>query len=242
VTARAADEGGVGGRDHPGENDEYALRRRSPALGRTGTSAGFFGNDWEDRVTRQVRALATLMSLSLLLGVGCGGDDDDAEPVRDLDTTTTGDASDTTADDTADTTVPPDTPEAAAIAAYEQGWASLFEAAANPPNPMHPALRESFTERAADTMVGIVVGLQDAGHYAVGEMETHPVVVNATDQVVTLRDCTIERSITYEVGTDAIVEDEPNPPGLPRLVEVTNQDGTWRVSLIDTPEGTCTPE
>ena len=186
------------------------------------------------------RVLAALASAVLAVGMAaCGGDDgatDDAE----TETETDGAASSETAPevDEAATTAAP-SPEEQAIAAYEAGWVAEFEAL-NPPNPQHPALGEAFTGEAAQSIINIVIETQNAGQYYVGSMETNPEVVSVTGSSVLLKDCTVEDSTTYDAVTDAVVEAGPYPPRT-REVEVVNQDGTWRVSVIRTLEEPCTP-
>lgn len=189
---------------------------------------------------RTTRALALAAGGLVVLGslTACGGDDDggDASAVEDLDTTTTeagGDADSTT------TTTQSDSPEAQAIAAYEAAWAAMFTAS-DPPNPMHPDLSATLTGAARDSIVAVVVEQQNAGQRTAGSMETHPEPVSVTGSEVRLRDCTVEQSTTYDVASGAVVE---GPSGTPRAreVEVVNQDGTWRVSVITTLEEPCTP-
>jgi hypothetical protein len=184
----------------------------------------------------QARALVWAAALTLVLGLaacGGGGDDDDAEASGD-----TPSESSTTEPDGTTTTAPP-TPEEQAIAAYEASWDAEF-VALNPPNPLHPGLTDVFTGEAAQTIAGIIVETQNAGQYYVGSMETHPTVASATAEEVLLNDCTIENSTTYDATTGAVVETGPYPPRS-RQIEVVNQDGTWRVSVIRTLEDPCTP-
>jgi hypothetical protein len=180
----------------------------------------------------------TLVALTALAFVvaGCGGDDDGGEASG---TSAAAEDGSTTTSPAAATTAAPATPEGHAMAAYERAWEAEFEAL-NPPNPEHPALTESFTGVAAQSIVGIIVAAQDDGHYTVGSMQTNPEAVSVTADKVLLRDCTTEDSISYDMATDAVVEQGPYPPRS-REVEVVNQDGTWRVSLIRTLEEPCTP-
>jgi len=185
------------------------------------------------------RVLAALAGALLVVGIAaCGGDDADADD--DAETETEGAASSESAPevDEAATTAAP-SPEEQAIAAYEAGWVAEFEAL-NPPNPQHPALGEAFTGQAAQSIIDIVLETQNAGQYYVGSMETNPEVVSVTGSSVLLKDCTVEDSTTYDAVTDAVVEAGPYPPRS-REVEVVNQDGTWRVSVIRTLEEPCTP-
>ncbi|HKA83970.1 MAG TPA: hypothetical protein VKD21_08905 [Acidimicrobiales bacterium] len=182
----------------------------------------------------------TFAALAVLAFVvaGCGGDDGGGGSGESADTTAAAKDEGTTQADTS-TTAAPATPEEQAIAAYERAWAAEFEAL-NPPNPEHPALSESFTGVAAQSVVEIIVAAQDDGHYTVGSMQTNPEAVSVTADKVLLRDCTIEDSTSYDMATDAVLEQGPYPPRS-REVEVVNQGGTWRVSLIRTLEESCTP-
>lgn len=183
----------------------------------------------------------SLAALTVLVFVvaGCGGDDDGGGGGESADTTAAvGDETTTTKPDTS-TTAAPAPPEEQAIAAYERAWGAEFEAL-DPPNPEHPALSESFTGVAAQSVVEIIVAAQDDGHYTVGSMQTNPEAVSVAADKVLLRDCTVEDSTSYDMATDAVIEQGPYPPRS-REVEVVNQAGTWRVSLIRTLEEPCTP-
>jgi hypothetical protein len=190
-------------------------------------------------VRRPTRALALVAAGLAALGsvAACGGDDDggDASAVEDLDTTTTEDGG----GESTTSTTQSDSPEAQAIAAYEAAWAAMFTAS-DPPNPMHPDLSATLTGVARDSIVAVVVEQQNAGQRTAGSMETHPEAVSVTGSEVRLRDCTVEQSTTYDIASGAVVE---GPSGTPRAreVEVVNQDGTWRVSVITTLEDPCTP-
>ncbi|MGH9228595.1 MAG: hypothetical protein ACRD07_07640 [Acidimicrobiales bacterium] len=181
--------------------------------------------------------LAALTALAFVVA-GCGGDDDgeaaDATATAEAESSTT-----TEADAEAGTTTVPPTPEEQAIAAYERAWEAEFEAL-NPPNPEHPRITESFTGVAAQSIVGVIVEAQQDGHYTVGSMQTNPEPVSVTEEKVLLRDCTVEESTSYDSATDAVLDQGPYPPRS-REVEVVNQDGTWRVSVIRTLEESCTP-
>jgi hypothetical protein len=179
----------------------------------------------------------TLVALTALvfMAASCGGDDDGGEAGAQA--RITADETTTARPDTS--TTAPDAPEERAIAAYERAWEAEFEAL-NPPNPAHPALSESFTGVAAQSIVEIIVAAQDDRHYTVGSMQTSPQVVSVTADKVLLRDCTIEDSTSYDMATDAVIEQGPYPPRS-REIEVVNQSGTWRVSLIRTLEEPCTP-
>lgn len=180
--------------------------------------------------------LAPALAIVVALGLSACGDDDDASSG-----TTVDDGATTTAgDDVATTgTTGAATPEQQAVAAYERAWEAEFEAL-DPPNPQHPALRQSFTGPAAAAITDIVVTAQMDGHYTVGSMETHPTVVSATAEEVRLRDCTVEDSTSYDSATDEVREQGPYPPRS-REVLVVNDGGTWRVSEIETLEEPCTP-
>ena len=188
------------------------------------------------RINARVLAGALLVVGIAACGADADADVDDAE----TETETDGAASSEGAPevDEAATTAAP-SPEEQAIAAYEAGWVAEFEAL-NPPNPQHPALGEAFTGEAAQSIINIVIETQNAGQYYVGSMETNPQVVSVTGSSVLLKDCTVEDSTTYDAVTDAVVEAGPYPPRT-REVEVVNQDGTWRVSVIRTLEEPCTP-
>ena len=181
----------------------------------------------------------TLAALTVVAFVvaGCGGDDDGGGD-ESADTAAADGETTTTQADTS-TTAAQETPEEQAIAAYERAWEAEFEAL-DPPNPEHPALSESFTGVAAKSIVEIIVAAQDDGHYTVGSMQTNPEAVSVTADKVLLRDCTVEDSTSYDTTTDAVLEQGPYPPRS-REVEVVNQAGTWRVSLIRTLEEPCTP-
>jgi hypothetical protein len=168
------------------------------------------------------------------LVAACGDDDGD-------DRADTGDATTTTgSDDDADTTTTaePATPEELAIAAYVRGWEVEFKAL-DPPNPMHPELGEVFTGDAAQSIGEIIVNAKNAGQRHVGSMQTNPTVASSTSEKVLLKDCTVEQSTTYD-ASGAVVDQGTYPPRS-REIEVVNQDGTWRVSVIRTLEEPCTP-
>jgi hypothetical protein len=133
----------------------------------------------------------------------------------------------------------PVTPEALAIAAYQRSWEVEF-AALNPPNPQDPRLGEVFTGKALQSITDIIVRFKQDGRYAVGYMETHPRIVSVTPDKVVLSDCTVEHSTEYDQVTGAIRDQGPYPPRS-REIEVVNQSGTWRVSVIRTPPQPCTP-
>jgi hypothetical protein len=181
------------------------------------------------------RALAAAV-VTLLLGLAaCGGGDDDT----DAEASDAAESETTTTEVDEPTTTAAPTPEEQAIAAYQAAWDAEF-VALNPPNPLHPGLTESFTGVAAQTIAGIIVEAKNAGQYYVGSMETHPQIASATSDKVLLRDCTVENSTTYDAATGAVVEAGPYPPRS-REIEVVNQEGTWRVSVIRTLEEPCTP-
>jgi len=175
-----------------------------------------------------------LLLLVAPLAAACGGDDGDRADTGDAGTTT---ESDDDADATT-TTAEPATPEELAIAAYLRGWEVEFKAL-DPPNPMHPELGEVFTGEAAQSIGDIIVNAKNAGQRSVGSMVTNPTVASSTSEKVLLKDCTVEQSTTYD-ATGAVVDQGPYPPRS-REIEVVNQDGTWRVSVIRTLEEPCTP-
>jgi hypothetical protein len=175
-----------------------------------------------------------LLVLVAPLAAACGDDGDGADTGDARGTTTeSDDAADTTA-----TTAEPATSEELAIAAYVRGWEVEFKAL-DPPNPMHPELGEVFTGAAAQSITDIIVNAQSAGQRSVGSMVTNPTVASSTSEKVLLKDCTVEQSTTYD-ASGAVVDEGPYPPRS-REVEVVNQDGTWRVSVIRTLEEPCTP-
>jgi hypothetical protein len=192
-----------------------------------------------DRMTAPAWAVAAPAAALLVLTVAaCGGDDESSADTTDDTEGAAVEAEETTSGGDDTTTTAAATPDEQAVAAYEAAWEAMFTAS-NPPNPQHPVIGESLTGAAAQWVVGVVIEQQNNAQHTVGSMRTDPQVVSSTASEVRIRDCTVEDSTTYRAD-GSVVESGLSPPR-PRVVTVVNQDGTWRVSEIQTPEETCTP-
>jgi hypothetical protein len=142
------------------------------------------------------------------------------------------------ADDASTDGTAPDSPEALAIAAYQESWDESFRAL-NPPQET-PALSELMTGEALGERLASITSRKIEGHRVEGSMTTHPHVVRATSQEVVLDDCAVENSVEYDA--DGAVVDPAESVANNYQVTIVNEDGTWKVSDFERRDEPCTPE
>lgn len=135
--------------------------------------------------------------LGLVLMAGCGGDGAD----RAASPTSTGPPRSTTTLDRA-------AEERAVIDAYLAG-VDAFYAAANPPNPDHPALADTST---GPLLEGVRANLADLAARGVairkGEQTSqHPVVKRVAGRAAVIEDCAVDADVQFDIETGAIVDD-----------------------------------
>jgi hypothetical protein len=171
-----------------------------------------------------VAALAT--GLVTLAACGAGGD---GKATSDL-----GGAADdaATSDDTAG-----DSPEALAIAAYDESWKATFRAL-DPPQET-PELSQLMTGEALGERLATITARKLDGHRVEGSMTTHPDVVSASTTEVVLDDCAVENSVEYDAN--GLVVDPADNVAYNYRVTVVNEGGAWKVSDFERRDEPCTP-
>jgi hypothetical protein len=177
------------------------------------------------------RTLATLVASAVVtaLAVGaCGGDDDSAEPVDELDTGA-GEASGTTAAASAD--------EAAVVAAYEAHWQALL-AAGDPPDPQSPGLAETMTGDALRSAQNFMSTNASEGLALRGTYTHDAVVTTVTDTTATVEDCGEDGTSLVVASTGEAVESpDETPEGI--VAELAKENGAWKVSTLRYDEAVC---
>lgn len=168
--------------------------------------------------------------LGLVLMAGCGGDGPDRAASPTSPTSTAPPRSTTTLDRAAE--------EQAVIDAYLRQL-DAFYAAANPPNPDHPALAETST---GPLLEGVRSNLADLAARGVatrkGEQTTNnPLVVRLTGNVAVIEDCGVDADVQYDLETGAVVDDSVlTGKSVAKLVKVGE---TWLTAEITFTEQPC---
>jgi hypothetical protein len=177
------------------------------------------------------RTLATLVASAVVtaLAVGaCGGDDDSAEPVEDLDAGG-GQSTDTTADVTAD--------EAAVVAAYEAHWQALL-AAGDPPDPQSAGLVETMTGDALRSAQNFMSTNAAEGLALRGTYTHDAEATTVTDTTASVEDCGEDGTSLVVASTGEAVESpDETPEGVE--AELVKENGAWKVSTLRYDETVC---
>ncbi|MEO7556917.1 MAG: hypothetical protein ABIV94_09995 [Acidimicrobiales bacterium] len=187
------------------------------------------------------RALSSA-AVAVVLLAGCSGGSSRASSSGSSDSSST---SSTTASSVVTTTTSTTTttavaaPEQLALAAYRHGWDVLFQSL-NPPDPLAAPIVEAFTGAALQDTVNIINDTRGRGEYVTGTIALHPNVVDVTADTVTMTDCTVETSTTFDAATGGAKETGPYPPRN-RNITVSLVASTWKVAVIDPVEDPCTP-
>jgi hypothetical protein len=132
----------------------------------------------------------------------------------------------------------PDSPEALAVAAYNDSWAESFRAL-DPPQET-PELGQLMTGEALGERLATITTRAMEGHRVEGSMVTHPHVVSASSTEVVLDDCAVENSVEYDA--DGQVVDPADNVTYNYRVTVVNEGGAWKVSDFELRDEPCTPE
>jgi hypothetical protein len=132
----------------------------------------------------------------------------------------------------------PDSPEALAVAAYNQSWDESFRAL-DPPKET-PELSQLMTGEALGERLASIMSRAMEGHRVDGSMATHPHVVSVSSTEVVLDDCAVENSVEYDAGGQVV--DPAENVAYNYRVTVVNEGGAWKVSDFERREDPCTPE
>lgn len=159
---------------------------------------------------------ATWVAIACLLLAACsGGGDSSAEDSRASSSTTT-------------TTFDREAEEQAVIDAY-LAQLNAFYAAANPPNPDHPALAETATGALLDEVRANLTELATRGvGVRKGEGTTNnPRVTRLVGTVAAIEDCSTDADVQFRIDTGEILDDSVVYGRLgSRVVKI---DGRWMV-------------
>lgn len=161
-----------------------------------------------------------------LIAAGCGDDADAGEG------TTTTEATTTTED--------PVEAEEAVIAAYEAHW-EAYIAASDPPDPEAEALLEHTAGEALAQLQQAIRGFQAEGVGARGHYEHNARVVHVGTATATVEDCFADHTELYLLSSDAVV-DSGDGAGIDFRVELSLEDGTWKVTNMETDPQLCPRE
>jgi hypothetical protein len=160
--------------------------------------------------------------------IGCGGDDDDADPITDLDAGG-GDDADAT-DEAAD-------PAAAVVAAYEAHWQALL-AAGDPPDPQSPGLAETMTGDALRSAQNFMSANQAEGLALRGTYTNDAEATNVTESSATVEDCGEDgTSLVVAATGEAIESPDETPEGV--VAELVNENGAWKVTTLRYDNSVC---
>jgi hypothetical protein len=191
------------------------------------------GPAWEEEhaemtARRRAPLFLAAMATGLVTLAACGGGSGHA-------TTDLGGKADNeaTSDDTA-----ADSPEALAIAAYDESWKATFRAL-DPPEET-PELSQLMTGEALGERLATITSRKLDGHRVDGSMTTHPHVVSASSTKVVLDDCAVENSVEYDANNQVV--DPADNVAYNYRVTVINEDGSWKVSDFERRDEPCTPE
>ena len=131
------------------------------------------------------------------------------------------------------------TPAQLALAAYTAMWGDV-QAAGATSNYQDPRLAAHLGGKALLTVSENMAADQAHGIVELGTPVPHPRVLTATASTATLADCLDDTGwLTYYAATRALTD---TVPGGHRYVTatVTDENGTWKVTTLDTRgEGTC---
>ena len=161
------------------------------------------------------RAVTAVLLTAVRALVGCGGNDKETtEPA---------------------TTQPRDL-EAEVLAAYRAGWAAL-DAAADPPNPEHPALSETKTGPALAAIQQGLSGYRERGVVYRGTAEFSPRVVSVTPSRAEVEDCVLDHGKLIDGASGRVVQE---PSGVRKRWKsvMVIADGGWKAEDMRI-EGTC---
>lgn len=155
--------------------------------------------------------------MALVALTGCGGDDASSKA-----------------------TEPPATQprdlEAEVLAAYRAAW-EAFEAAADPPNPDHPALAETRTGVNLSAVQKNLGGYRERGVVYRGTAELRPRVISVTPTRAEVEDCILDQGMLYDGATGRAV-DEPATVRKRWKAVLVPVDGRWKAESMRI-EGTC---
>ncbi|MGH3627952.1 MAG: hypothetical protein ACRDRL_11005 [Sciscionella sp.] len=172
---------------------------------------------------RHVR-LAALATLVIAAAAACSHDRSTPAPRS---TITTGNAA-------------PPSFAAQALAAYEAMWTAV-QLASVTSNYTDPRLGDHLAGQAYTTISENMAVNKANGIIGLGQPVLHPRVISSNASTVTLADCMDDTHwLQYHAATHTLVD---NLPGGHRYstATVTNQNGTWKVTVIDTrADGSCT--
>lgn len=167
----------------------------------------------------------SLLALTLL-AAGCSGDDEsplDAAPT-------------TSAEPTADA----EDPEADALAAWEAYWDAVVEAqnTADADGVAADRLSAVAASEVVELELSIIERYQGYGLTRTGAPEFADVSVQVEDDTATVAGCVNEDDWGAVVDGEPVAEEDRGFE--PHGATLENQDGTWRVTELQVPEGlTC---
>jgi hypothetical protein len=176
--------------------------------------------------------MLAVVALAALVVAACGDDDTGA-------VTSIPSSGDRRSDATA-TTAGADSPQAQAVAVYEEGQTYLSDLLGHrPPDPTDPGLEDYFSGDALSGSRDVVAALLSDNEYADSTVTTDPHVVDASDDSVVLDDCLQEQVTRFDVTSG---EQKTTGSSSYNLhVTVLAAGGAWKVDQIEIREDPCTP-
>jgi hypothetical protein len=172
------------------------------------------------------RLVASAVVTALALGA-CGGDDDSAEPVEEIDAGA-GEVTGTTA---------ASAEEAAVVAAYEAHWQALL-AAGDPPDPQSPGLAETMTGDALRSAQNFMSTNAAEGLVLRGTYTHEADVTSVTDTTATIEDCGEDgTSLVVATTGESVEAPDETPEGV--VADLAKENGAWKVSTIRYDEAVC---
>jgi hypothetical protein len=176
-------------------------------------------DDWPSALrSRQGRTIAAIGLVGLALLASC-------------DRSANGDQQATATSTTAPTTTTVDPAKDAALAGYRAYW-DAYLAAADPMDPTSPALAQTATGPALESVQRSFLALRSAGKVIRGKLDLAPQVTDLEGTLATVEDCYADDTGVYEVSTG---KREDTPTGQRHSVTATlRMEGeVWKVERLE---------
>jgi hypothetical protein len=177
---------------------------------------------------KTIRSLSCVAAVgALALGaLGCGGDDDDAEPVTDIE-----------AGDSDTPTPAADDGSVVVVDAYLAHWDALL-AAGDPPNPQSPGLAETMTGAAFSSAQSFLSANAAEGLALRGSYTHDAEAISVTGTAATVEDCGEDGTSLVVAATGSVVEaPDETPEGV--VADLVNENGAWKVSTLRYDDQVC---